>query len=526
MKRIIKTSIILSIFLSGLFTGCTEDFLKISNENQLDADIYFTKIENLDLALNAVYASLKANELFGGVYPAKITGMLPHTHDQDWLGHTVWNQMGTNEVTSDNSLVAENWRAWYRVVGRANDFITNANIYKESDFMAPSEASKVDQMLGQAYFIRGFAYFVIVRLHGEGRATEPSALAAPLILKVASSRDEMEVGRATVGEIYTQVISDFKVAEQLLPDGWDDANAARVDKYAAKGFLGKVYLYQEDWPNAKTYLGQVVNGPFQLVPSAEYEGLFHGETEFSSESVWEINFGDDGTDRPHQGGIGSRLALMIAPKGTGWSNVWPHDENIKRFGNDPRLRVCALEPGVDQVTYGNGNTVVLEKFATEAGGLGWSHKKYVPLDYSVYSTNTGYHANYHMMRLADVYLMYAEVLNALSEDGDALEYVNKVRRRAYGKDFNVPDATVDFSGLAGTQLRDSIREERFRELFNEGQRWYDIVRWGIAKEECDKYPRVRSGVIKFDDPKDTYLPIPRDELQKNPAMTPSTGYSM
>lgn len=524
MKRLIKTSIILSIFLSGMFAGCSEDFLNISNENQLDAEIYFTKIENLDLALNSVYASLKSNELYGGQIQPTVLEPLCHTYDQDWLGTLAWNQMCTNEVTSDNDWNMQTWRALYRTVGRANDFIDNANIYKETD-MLESEAVTIDKMLGQAHFIRGFAYFTIVRLYGEGRATDKSALAAPLILKVASSRKEMEVGRATVGELYAQVISDFKQAEQLLPDSWDTANAARVDKYAAKGYLGKVYLYQEDWQNAKTYFSQIVNGPFQLVPFSKYEGLFHGETEFSSESIWEINFGDDATDKPHVGGIASRLALRISPKGTGWSNVWPHDVNIRRFGNDPRLRICALEPGVDKVTYANGKTVVLEKFSTEEGGLGWSNKKYVPLNYSVNTTNTGYHANYNMMRLADVYLMYAEVLNALKDDNNALEYVNKVRRRAYGKVYSTPDPIVDYKGLAGTQLRDSIREERFRELFNEGQRWFDIVRWGIAKQECDKYPRVRSGVIKFDDPIDNYLPVPRAELEQNPAMTPSTGYN-
>lgn len=524
MKKIIKIAMILSVCLSVLFTGCSEDFLDIPNENTLQTENLFTNIENLDLSLNSVYSSVKAFELFGSEFHPKVLEMLPHTFDQDWLGTAAWNQMGINEVTQDNSIVMTSWRAWYRVVERANDFIENAIIYKDSEFAKESEAATVDQMLGQAYFVRAYAYFSIVRLWGEGTATETSKLAAPLILKVATTMEEMEVPRATIGEIYTQIISDFKEAEKLLPETWDAENAARVDKYAAKGFLGKVYLYQEDFQNAKDYLGQVVNGPFQLVNHDEYEGLFHGETEFSSESIWELNFATDLTNNTWQGGTGCNIALITAPHGTGWSNVWPHDENVKRFGSDPRLRVCALEPGVDEVTYGNGETVILEKYPTEEGGLGWSNKKYVPLTYSVYSTNRNYHANYHIMRLADVYLMYAEALNALGEDVTAMEYTNKVRRRAYAKDFDTPDITVDFADLTGTQLRDSIREERFRELFNEGQRWYDIVRWGIAEEECAKYDRVRSGVIKFDNPKDTYLPVPLKEIEANPAMEPSTGY--
>ncbi len=525
MKNIFKISMILTIFLSGLFAGCSEDFLDISNENELDADIYFTKIGNLDLALNGVYSSLKTYELYGADLLDKILECPVHTDDQDWLGTAAWNQLATNEVTADNGLVANTWRAYYRTVARANDFITNANIYKESEFIRPGEEAKVDVMLGQAHMIRAFAYFSIVRLWGEGPATEPTKLAAPLILKVASTREEMETERATVGAIYDQVIADLKMAESMLPDSWDGADIARVDKYAAKGYLGKVYLYKEDWENAKTYLGQIVNGPFDLVAPEDYDGLFHGETEFSTESIWELNFQTDLTDNTWDGGLGTNIALMRAPFGTGWSNVWPHDENIKRFGDDPRLRNSALEPGVDEVTFGDGTTKLLEKFPTEDGGLGWSHKKYVPLTYSVYSTNRNYHANFHLMRLADVYLMYAEALNASGGDTEALEFVNKVRRRAYGKDHNTPDSEVDLAGLAGTELRDAIREERFLELFGEGQRWFDVVRWGIAKEEADKYVRGRAGLIVFDEPKDNYLPIPLNELEKNPNMTPSTGYS-
>ncbi|WP_421872683.1 RagB/SusD family nutrient uptake outer membrane protein [Marinoscillum sp.] len=102
--------------------------------------------------------------------------------------------------------------------------------------------------------------------------------------------------------------------------------------------------------------------------------------------------------------------------------------------------------------------------------------------------------------------------------------MNKVRRRAYGYDPETAEPSVDYN-LAGIQLRDSIREERFRELFAEGHRWYDIVRWGIVEEEVMKYNdfRVTQGMIIYDD-KDYYYPVPIQEIDNNPNMTPSTGY--
>jgi hypothetical protein len=129
-----------------------------------------------------------------------------------------------------------------------------------------------------------------------------------------------------------------------------------------------------------------------------------------------------------------------------------------------------------------------------------------------------------MMRLADVYLMYAEVMNELGDDAVAGEYMNKVRRRAYGYSPNIPQESVDYT-VTGIQLRDSIREERFRELFAEGHRWYDIVRWKIVEQEVSKYNvmRVTQGEIIYND-KDYYYPVPLSEVDNNRKMTPSTGY--
>lgn len=167
---------------------------------------------------------------------------------------------------------------------------------------------------------------------------------------------------------------------------------------------------------------------------------------------------------------------------------------------------------------------ILEPMVSDAGALGWSFKKYVPIDYSVYSTNRNFGANVIVYRLAGAYLMYAETQNALGNDAVALDYVNRVRRRAYGGDPTTPSVEADLVGLTGTALRDAIREERFLELFAEGHRWYDIIRWGIAAEEVAKYPTVRSGPVIFNPERDYYFPVPQAELDANPNIQQSTGY--
>ncbi|MCK4747979.1 MAG: hypothetical protein KAT15_13105, partial [Bacteroidales bacterium] len=102
-----------------LLDGCNEDrFLDITNENELNSGNYYSKVESFDLALNAVYSSVKSLDLFGQAYYIETLLALPHTSDY-------WNAQCRNEVNSADGWVYKTWRGWYRVVARANDVIEN-----------------------------------------------------------------------------------------------------------------------------------------------------------------------------------------------------------------------------------------------------------------------------------------------------------------------------------------------------------------------------------------------------------------
>lgn len=508
--------IILLLLLTGISFSCSDSFLEVKNENELTAQNFFSKVSDFDLALNGTYDAVKNLDLFGQTFYVQTLVSLSHEADY-------WNAQCRNEVTSADGNVYIAWRGFYRVVARANDIIENAPKFVQEKNPTPTEAEALNLIVAQARFLRGFAYFHLVRLWGEeSYAVDKDRLAVPLIMKVATSRDEMMMPRATVGQVYDQIVDDFEFAEGVLPVSWDADNIARVSKYAVKGFLGQVHLYREDYPLARTYFEEVINSNrYQLVPSNRYEDLFLGKNEFSSESLWELNYTIDMAQNIWENGLGSGIALVLAPPGRGWSNCTPHGVNIFRFGSDPRLQISTYAP-TDLVATTEGNMEPAGE--SEFNFTGHSFKKYVPKEYCVYATNRNSGINYLIMRLADVYLMYAEVLNKQGEDGTAAEYVNKVRRRAYGYAANTPQPSVDYTGT-GTALRDYIREERFKELFGEGHRWYDIVRWKIVKEEVEKYNdyRVTQGVIAYQE-KDYYYPIPLQELDNNTQMVPSTGY--
>jgi starch-binding outer membrane protein, SusD/RagB family len=515
MKTITKATLIFAVIMGMI--ACSENYLDLENPNELNSENFFTKVENFHLALNASYDAVKNLDLYGQNFYIQTLLALPHESDY-------WNAQNRNEVTSSDENVRIAWRGWYRVVARANDVIDNAPRFLAEEEPTAAEVQDVNRIVAQAHFLRGYAYFNLVRLWGEASYKDDSArLAVPLILHVASTRSDMMVPRATVGKVYKSIVSDFAKAADGLPTTWDENNKARVTSHAAKGFLGQVHLYMEEYEKAKQYFEEVINSDgYNLVPYSQYSDLFQGKNEFSEESLWELNYAVDMQQNIWENGLGSGIALTCAPPGRGWSNCTPHGVNIERFGTDPRLSVCTYHPD-DLVATTDGT--MAPAGVSEFNYTGHSFKKYVPQDYSVYSTNRNSGCNYIIMRLADVYLMYAEVMNQLGSDDVATEYANKVRRRAYGRTPDAPDAEVDFSGLSNVQLRDSIREERFRELFAEGHRWFDIVRWGIVEEEVLKYndKRVTQGVIVYQD-KDYYYPIPLQEIDNNTAMVPSSGY--
>jgi len=514
---IFKALAVVTIMLTTVWACNDDHFLGITNQNELVAENFYTNITNFNNALNSVYSALKSLDLFGQAFYIQTLLSLPHTADY-------WNAQCRNEVTAGDQWVYIAWRGWYRVVSRANDVLDNAPIFLTNENPTADEVEKIKQIQGQAHFLRAVSYFHMVRLWGEASyADDSSRLAVPLQLKVPGTKAELLLPRASVGQVYTQIIADLKVAEELLPESWSEDQIARPVKLAAKGYLAQVYMYMQDYTHARKYFEEVFqSGRYQLVSFDEYDAIFQGKSEFSREVIFELNYGIDLQQNIWENGLGSGIALVLAPPGRGWSNCTPHGVNVFRLGSDPRAKICLFAP-TDSCATSDGRMEPCGE--SEFNYTGHSFRKYVPEDYSVYSTNRNSGINFVMMRLSDLYLMYAELLNNTGEDAMATEYTNKVRRRAYGHDPEVPVPGVDFTGLGGAMLRDSIREERFRELFAEGHQWYDICRWKIVKEEVLKYNdfRVTQGEIIYQD-KDYYYPVPLQEIDNNPNIIPSRGY--
>ena len=283
--------------------------------------------------------------------------------------------------------------------------------------------------------------------------------------------------------------------------------------------------------------------------------------------------------------------VIISKKSSQWGNNFIHDRNIARFGFgnfygdtvprltfnpaydfnaprslqnfpymisipgyaaealalkndpakvDPRLKLVAGQPYVDKYINAKGDTTVYDR-SSEANNrpdrLAWAHRKYtnirgVEMGAAPYGKNESSDCNFYVIRMADIYLLYAELM-ADKNPATALEYINKVHRRAYGY---APDgaAPVDYLSLndrtralesTDPLANDPLKYERWAELFAEGQWWFDIRRWRIGPSEADYYKQTSHGPITWKGDCSYVQPIPQLELERNHNIRQSEGYA-
>jgi hypothetical protein len=191
---------------------------------------------------------------------------------------------------------------------------------------------------------------------------------------------------------------------------------------------------------------------------------------------------------------------------------------------DPRLYVCSGQPWVSTLYDPKGRETFYDKspeLLINQELMHWSHRKFT--NRRGYENTLKYSsgANYPIVRLADIYLLYAEVLKDTDPE-KALEYINKVHRRAYDQPVDQPSPYDYHSLTARTKTADPndhlandvLKYERWAELFAEGQWWYDIRRWKIGQQEVNYFKQAKCGNLTF--PGDDYYvqPIPRLELER------------
>jgi hypothetical protein len=490
MKKIILT-LILS---AGLLVSCTE--LEVAPTSFVTKDNFYITQDDAIASVTAVYASLSLDPGEQSLFGRNLYFLTDMASDYAAAGVSATNPQVralsslTHDATSDRVQVA--WRQIYAGINRANVAIDNIPKTAASDVLKT-------RLINEAKFIRGLLYFHAVRLWGG----VPIVLHEPTSIQVESLKSR----RATVDEVYAQIISDLTAAESL-PSTYAATDAGRATSGAAKAILTKVYLTRKDWPNAITKAKEVINGGYGYALFENFADLFDKTKKNGKEHIFSVQF------EPNQAGNGSSGSTFQSTSFTGFTATEPADiiSDVALFYDiyatgDTRRDASYVKQLVNPAT-GTLYTFPKPLF-----------KKY--LDLNNLATPSNVAINFPIIRYADILLSLAEAIN--EKDGatlEAHELVNQVRRRAFAKPIATPNVTVDLVGLTTAQLREAIREERKKEFVQEGQRWFDLVRWGTLVTEVKKVT-AKNSVSE----RNNLYPIPQSERNIDPVGLPQNdGY--
>lgn len=510
--------ILLSLLVTMILPmSCSEDLLDQVNTNTVSTGNFWADASDARLAVNGMYHPITNTFYWGRI-----------VHTGAMLRSDVFNirPFGPNTAMSTFQGEAgvarwssEIWSEPFKTIFRANAVLENVNSENVPD------QTERNSILGQAYFMRGFAYWYQLMNYGN----------VPLVPETAKSAEDFFPSQADPSAVWAQIVADFTAAEGALPAKWDGNDIGRPTSGAATAFKGKSLLYQGKWAEAAAAFQQVVNsGRYALLPSDRYMENFTQTNENNEESVYELQYlGQEsftwGVDIPGTGNMGNfhidYAPPAKSPDQSHYVNSWVKDlfeangETIRRDAT-----IAYDYPG----STGYGGVAFTEDFAAEielANNEGMEPiftRKYAGLDIGVreevdfLGTNVG--NNWRIIRYADVLLMLAEALNETGDAEGARALVNQVRERAEVEPLP-----------AGTDMRQAIIDERVLELTGETHRFYDLVRWGLADDYMGAnslhgdHPKSLSGGV-FQTNKHEYIWIPASEISANSNLRQNPGY--
>ena len=494
--RILNKLLICVFFL---ISGCT-DFLKIDPQGAMTQTSFPTTASDALQSTNAVYTAVRDWYYNSGGYP-----ILDIMSDDAYKGSNTNDQLSTIGVYDNFTFntTGDGLDRWWATMYQG---IKWANVVIEKVPLVSMDSTLRNRYLGEARFLRGLFYFDLVRAWGG-------------VPEVTTSIPPLHLAKSTSAQIYSLIISDLLYAETHLTKKSQLASSdqGRATIGAAEALLAKVYLFQNDFPNAEIYALKVIqSGEYSLEPQFVDANGVKGNN--GVESIFEVG----ALNVEDFNGGGAQYANTQGVRGSpnrGWGFNRPSVELRRSFEpGDPRLKGTIIDLGdiIDGVYIkgdpdpANDPVVTLNSVGDTVNIQCYNRKVWTPGNDT--PTQWGHHRR--LIRYADVLLIAAEALNENGKPAEAFVYLNLVRKRARGGNSLVlPDVTVTDKN----QLRDKIFLERRHELALEGNRFWDLVRTGRASTVLGPYGFIPG--------KHEVLPIHQSEIDiSQGSLTQNPGY--
>ncbi len=539
MKKYKFLTPVIIIITAFLFTSCVKDLdVEPIDPNVNTLNNVFKDQASYKRALAKVYASYAiSGQTGGGGGSADIAGI-----DENF-GNYLRQYWGLQELPTDEAIIAWDdatikdfhWQTWspndvfltalysriFYTVTISNEFIRNANTAIGS--ASGTFLSDLNKFKAEARFLRALSYWHAIDMFGNTPFVTEDDLPGAFFPRAISRTD-----------LFTYIENELKAIENDLPAPRQN-EYARADRGAAWFLLAKLYLNAKVYigidknTEALTYLNKVLTAGYSI--DNNYNRLFCADNNQSPEIIFPIAF--DGQNTQQYGGMTFLLhasnggGMPLSGIDGGWGGIRTIKDFVAKFNITENNFAATKEyQGADKRgmfffdnsswqwditnvgTFTHGIGVTKFKNVTSTGGAAPNaHATFVSTDFP-------------MFRLADAYLMYAEAVVRGGSGGDmatAVNYVNALRRRAYGNnsgDITSSDLTLNF-----------LLDERGRELYWEGHRRTDLIRFGQFTNGTYVWQwkgGVKNG-IQTSAHRNLY-PIPVNDLNANPNLRQNPGY--
>ena len=435
-----KFKYIISTMILAVMMSCSDDFTDLAPISQRNAGNFYNTATDMEVAVSAIYNSLKADGCYNQSY-----WVLQELRSDN----TFWDGTGlAEEITvfdkftdiSTSDITQAAWDDTYLGISRANIVLGRIDAID-------MDANLKAQYKGEALFLRGLFYYHLAVGFGN----------IPLVLtETVSVAEGEEHTQVSADIVLSQVISDLNSAASQLPQSYSGADVGRATSGAANALLGRVYLTVGDNANAEAALQQVMSGGYSLV--SDFANIWGVENEHNLESIFEVEFeggfGDQGNNFTNQ--FHGDLSASVT---SGQRNI-PEPDLISAY-EDGDLRMNLLD-GLDELNpwtlkYGSTNPF----------------------------TDDDAPNNWIVLRYADVVLMLAE---AVGEGTEGYGLINQVRARA---------GLGEIDGSSPGSYADKLLQERRVELAFENHRWSDLLRFGVAESVMAAHGKPVNGKLLF-----------------------------
>lgn len=503
MKKVFNYIIIGGLSLYA--TSCKKNFIDLDPPAMFTDAVYFKQPSDFKTYATSFYGQL----------PGWDFNTMDNNSDLSANANTAGYDIGHGTIATSSTA---NWS--YSGIRSCNILLAKGDAY--------TGAGDISQYLGEAYFFRAFAYFGLLKTYG----------GVPLVTTVLDvNSPELYAKRNSRYEVVTQILSDLDKAIAKLPSEQtiSASDKGRVSKWAAEATKAQVELYEATW---ERYVGQAPDGDgtstgagtagydasnvnkyltdaIAMCQDVMSNGGYsiwnkNATTSMANASSWYLFSLEDAASNP--GGFDKSTnaefilynlydyTLKKSGKNITWTSwqLYPSRKFVD-------MAVCKDGLPIDKSSqfqgyhkagdefknrdlrlinylYGNGAAPTANSVSLDYGSLGssgYGNSKYAVYGYGTRRTDNTESANYPIIRLAEVYLTYAEAqveLNGAITDAQLDASVNLLRDRA-----GVAHLTNALATANGLNMKDEIRRERGVEFYREGKRFDDLKRWGILE---------------------------------------------